>query len=182
MRKFALCTVLLFVGMPLLAKLSIDATGGFKLMIPEENAKSETYPVIGITANYSIPKMPISIRESFEYGHGSWIPTNIDGNLTDVNATLKTILLAVQYNIEMPSAPVSFYIGAGPEMVIFDSSERLGDIIYSFDYTDEGALIYAGGSVNMGVISLFTEAGFGMFFETLATNHVPINGGIKFNL
>jgi hypothetical protein len=193
MRKFVLCTVLLFFSMPLLAGLSIDVTGGVKRLIHQEYRASETFPVIGINANYSIPKTPISIRESFEYGWESKTIPRIEGDFAgyeyvvneyDVNATFKTILLAVQYNIEMPGAPVSFYIGAGPEIVIFDASEiPIGEgIKRSMDYNDEGALIYAGGNFNMGAMSLFAEAGFGIFFEEFAPNHdVPISGGMKYN-
>lgn len=186
MRKFVLCTVLLFVGMPLFAGVSIDAIGGVEILPLEGDMESEIYPVIGITANYSIPEMPISIRGSFEYG---WKPilAIIEGDEYDVNATLKTILLAVQYNIEMPGAPVSFYIGAGPELVMFDVSEVMVEgIKYGADDDEFGALIYAGGSVNLGAMSLFAEAGYGMLFEDLLeggpTNHVPIRGGIKINL
>ena len=182
MRKFVLFTFLLFVGMPLFAELSIDATGGVELLIPEGDMETETYPVIGITANYSTPGMPISIRGGFEYGWGSKVAV-IEGDEYDVDATLKTIFLAVQYNIEMPGAPVSFYIGAGPQIVILDADEVLaGGSKYSIDQNGVGGLIYAGGNVNIGVMSLFAETGFGMLMEENSPKNVPIRGGIKISL
>lgn len=182
MRKFVLCTLLLFVGMPLFAGVSFDATGGVELLIPEGDFESEIYPVIGITASYSVPKIPISVRGSFEYGWKSKVAV-IEENEYDVTATLKTILLAVQYNFEMPGAPVSFYIGAGPELVMFDVSEVMVEgVKYGASDDEFGALIYAGGSVNMGAMLLFAEAGYGMLFEEGTPNHVPVRGGIRINL
>jgi hypothetical protein len=182
MRKFVLCTVLLLVGIPLLAGVSIGTIGGVELLIPEGDVESETYPAIGITANYSIHKIPISIRGGFEYGRKSKIAV-IEGDEYDVTATLKTIHLAVQYDFEMSGLPVSFYVGAGPEIVMFDASEVLVEgRKYGANDDEFGALSYAGASVNMGAMSLFAEAGFGILFEEGNPNHVPIRGGIKINL
>ena len=182
MRKFALCTVLLLIGIPLFAGLSINATGGAELLIHEGDIESEIYPVVGVTANYSIPQMPISVRAGVEYG---WKPktVTIEGDEYDINTTLITALLALQYNIAIPGAPASFYIGGGPEILMLNADEVFVEgTKYSIDYNEVGALVYAGGSVNIGTISLFAEAGFGMLFEEGAPKHVPVRGGIQINL
>jgi len=178
MKKFAVCLVLLLASMPLLAigtGIGIGLTGGIEMMVPD-SGDSETYPAIGAVVDFSLPGMPIGLRGGGEYAWKSF-----EG---DVSSSVIFILLAGQYNIVLPGAPMNFYIGAGPEIAM--SSYSVGEI--SNTETDFGVLGYVGANYNMGGMGIFAEVGYGMIFaedETtgaLNYTHIPMRGGIKISL
>jgi hypothetical protein len=175
MKKLALCLILLFVSMPLLAGpigLGIGIGGGIELMVPD-SGDTETYPAIDAMVDFSLPGIPVGLRGGFEYAWKSF-----EG---DIKNTTMLILLAAQYNIVLPGAPMSFYIGAGGEMAM--SSVDLPDPLTDPDSeTDFGFLAYAGANYSMGNIGIFAEVGYGMIFSDPSGTHIPIRGGIKFNL
>jgi len=170
MKKLALCLVLLFVSTPLLAGpmgLGIGLHGGIEMMISSaEGAETETYPAIGGLVDFSLPGIPIGLRGDFDY---AW--KSADG----ATATSMIILLAGQYNVVLPGAPMSFYIGAGGQMAMRDDGADNTS-------TDFGFLAYGGANYSMGGIGIFAEVGYGMIFSDPSATNIPIRGGIKFNL
>ncbi len=172
MKKLAFCLVLLLVSTPLLAGpvgLGIGIHGGIEMMISSaEDAETETFPAIGAALDFSLPGIPIGLRGDFEYAWKSY---------DTFKATNMIILLAGQYNVVLPGAPMSFYLGAGGQMVMSstDIEEDEGD-------TNFGFLAYAGANYSMGGIGIFAEVGYGMIFSDPSATNIPIRGGIKFSL
>jgi hypothetical protein len=171
MKKLALFLVLLFVSMPLLAGpigLGIGVGGGIEMMVPDEG-ETQNFIAIGGMVDFSLPGIPIGLRGGFEYAWKS---------IDDVKYTDMIILLAGQYNVSLPGAPMSFYIGAGGQLCMGSS-----DIPDSEGATDFGFLAYAGANYSMGMMGIFAEVGYGMIFtDPESTTNIPIRGGIKFNL
>jgi hypothetical protein len=172
MKKLALCLILLFASMPLLAigtGIGIGVHGGIDLMVSSaEDAETQTYPAIGGLVDFSLPGIPLGLRGGFEYAWKS------EG---DVTATEMIALLAGQYNVTLPGAPISFYIGAGGQMAMANSGIEDAETV-----TDFGFLAYGGANYNMGSMGIFAEVGYGMIFSDPSLTHIPIRGGIKFNL
>ncbi len=193
MKKLALSLVLLFVSAPLLAGpigLGIGVGGGMEILVPgEEEAESEMAPAIVAGVDFSLPGIPVGLRGGFEYAWKSSNETLFGWDLGGVEASFSVmaILLAVQYNLILPGAPMSFYIGAGGEyaMTKMSSDEEGAEDVEENDF---GVLGYAGGVYSMGKIGIFAEVGYGMIFskdeDTGAENltHIPIRGGIRFSL
>ncbi len=175
MKKFAVCLVLLLASMPLLAigtGIGIGLTGGIEMMVPD-SGETQNYTAIGGVVDFSLPGMPIGLRGGVEYAWKSF-----EG---DVSSSAIFILLAGQYNIVLPGAPMSFYIGAGGEMVM--SSTDLPDPLPDPDgETNFGILGYVGANYSMGGMGLFAEVGYGMIFSDPSGTHIPIRGGIKISL
>jgi hypothetical protein len=171
MKKLAFCLVLLFVSMPLLAGMmgiGIGLHGGVEMMVPDEG-DTETFPAIGGALDFSLPGIPVGIRGDFEY---AW------KTIGEVKYTEIIILLAGQYNVVLPGAPMSFYLGAGGQLCMGSS-----DIPDSEGSTDFGFLAYAGANYSMGMMGIFAEVGYGMIFsDPESVTNIPIRGGIKFNL
>jgi hypothetical protein len=177
MKKLALFLVLLFVSTPLLAGpvgLGIGIHGGIEMIISsEEDAETQTYTAIGGLVDFSLPGIPIGLRAGGEYAWKSF-----EG---DAKASSIIILLAGQYNVVLPGAPMSFYIGAGGQMAM--SSMDLPDPLPDPDSeTNFGFLAYAGANYSMGGIGIFAEVGYGMIFSDPSGTNIPIRGGIKFSL
>jgi len=177
MRKLAFCLVLLFVSTSLLAGpmgIGIGIHGGIEMMISSaEDAETETYPAIGAALDFSLPGIPIGLRGDFEYAWKSYdVPF-----IGEYKATNMIILLAGQYNVVLPGAPMSFYLGAGGQMVMSST-----DIEGSEGDTNFGFLAYGGANYNMGSIGIFAEVGYGMIFSDPSGTNIPIRGGIKFSL
>ncbi len=175
MKKLVFCLVLLFVSMPLFAGatgIGIGIHGGIEMMVVDTT--TETYPAIGGIVDFSLPGIPIGLRAGGEYAWKSF-----EG---DASASSIIILLAGQYNVVLPGAPMSFYIGAGGQMAM--SSMDLPDPLPDPDSENNfGFLAYAGANYNMGMMGLFAEVGYGMIFtDPESTTNIPIRGGIKFNL
>ncbi len=173
MKKLSVCVVLLLMSAPLFAAgtgLGIGATGGIEMMM---NGDSENFMAIGGIVDFSMPGMPIALRGGFEY---AW--KNFEG---DISSKVMLILLAAQYNIVLPGAPMSFYIGAGGEMAMtsVDFPDPLPD---PDSETNFGFLVYGGACYNMGNIGIFAETGYGMIFSDPSMKHIPIRGGVKVNL
>lgn len=170
MKKLIFCLVLLLVSTPLFAGvmgLGVGVHGGIDMMISsEEDAETQNFTAIGGALDFSLPGIPIGLRGDFDY---AW--KSIAGN----TATAKIILLAGQYNVVLPGAPMSFYLGAGGQMA-------MGDDGAGNTSTDFGFLGYAGANYNMGMMGLFAEVGYGMIFTDPSTTNIPIRGGIKFSL
>jgi len=173
MRKLAFCLVLLFVSTSLLAGpmgIGIGIHGGIEMMISsaEDTTKTGTYPAIGAALDFSLPGIPIGLRGDFEYAWKSY---------DEFKATNMIILLAGQYNVVLPGAPMSFYLGAGGQMVMRSSDEPDSESDSNF-----GFLAYGGANYNMGGMGLFAEVGYGMIFSDPSATNIPIRGGIKFSL
>jgi hypothetical protein len=170
MKKLALCLILLFVSMPLLAGatgIGIGIHGGIEMMVVDTT--TETYPAIGGIVDFSLPGIPIGLRGGCEYAWKSYD----DYKVTDI-----IILLAGQYNVVLPGAPMSFYLGAGGQLCMAST-----DIPDSEGSTDFGFLAYAGANYSMGMMGIFAEVGYGMIFsDPESATNIPIRGGIKFNL
>ncbi len=180
MRKFALCAVLLLVGVPLFAGvlgLSVGATGGvelWKINIEDIELETETYLAIGLTVTFSPPFIPVGIRGGFEY---AW--QTEETPLADITYTEILILLGMEYSIAPPFSPLSFYAGMGPEISISGAS-AMG---MSYSETHYGVLFYGGLNFSMGLIGIFAETGYGIIFYEEATHtHIPIRGGIKIGI
>ncbi len=193
MKKLVVCLVLLLMSAPLFAAgtgVGIGLTGGVEMIVPgEEEAESEMCPAIGGVVDFSLPGMPVGLRGGFEY---TWKSSNetifgMDTEGVDVSFSAMIILLAAQYNLVLPGAPMSFYIGAGGEMTMTTFSVDVEGYEDESE-TDFGILGYAGANYNMGGMGLFAEVGYGMIFSkdeaTEAENmtHIPIRAGIKINL
>lgn len=176
MKKLMFCLVLLFVSMPLLAGMmgiGVGVHGGVEMMVPD-GEDTEIFPAIGGALDFSLPGIPIGLRGDFEY---AW------KTIDDVKVTDIIILLGPQFNLVLPGAPMSFYVGAGGQLAMS-----------SYDYpgaegaTDFGFLAYAGANYSMGMIGIFAEVGYGMIFsedeemEIPNLTNIPIRGGIKFSL
>lgn len=175
MKKLALFLVLLFVSMPLLAGptgIGIGIHGGIEMMISSaEGAETETFPAIGGSLDFSLPGIPIGLRGDFEYAWKSY------DTPVEFKATNMMILLAGQYNVVLPGAPMSFYLGAGGQMVMSST-----DIEGSEGNTNFGFLVYGGANYSMGSIGIFAEVGYGMIFSDPSVTNIPIRGGIKLSL
>lgn len=175
MKKFVFCLVLLLASMPLLAVgtgIGVGLHGGVELMVPDEG-DTETYPAIGGVVDFSLPGIPIGLRGGFEYSWKSYdVPI-----IGEYKATDMLILLAGQYNLVLPGAPMSFYLGAGGEMMMAST-----DIPDSESSTDFGLLAYGGANYSMGSMGIFAEVGYGMIFSDPSVTHIPLRGGIKFSL
>jgi hypothetical protein len=173
MKKFAVCSLLLMMSIPLFALgtgIGIGAYGGVEMMISSaEGAETENFPAIGGVIDFSLPGIPIGLRGGFEY---AW--KSLPG---DITATDMLILLAGQYNVVLPGAPMSFYLGAGGELAMGNSGAPDAET-----QNDFGFLGYAGACYNMGTLGIFAEVGYGMIFTDPSTTHIPIRGGIKLNL
>ncbi len=170
MKKLVFCLILLFASMPLLAGatgIGVGLYGGIEMMVPEDG-ETQNFIAIGGIADFSLPGIPVGLRGGFEYAWKS---------IDDVKFTDMIILLAAQYNVVLPGAPMSFYIGAGGEMAMAST-----DIPDSEGSTDFGFLAYAGANYSMGMMGIFAEVGYGMIFSDPSGTHIPIRGGIKFNL
>jgi len=181
MKKLALCLVLLMISTPAFAVgtgIGIGIGGGIDMIVPDgENAETQTFTEICGLVDFSLPGMPMGLRAGLEYAWKSY------DEPVEYKATNMIILLAGQYNVILPGAPMSFYIGAGPEMVMSST-----DIENSESESNFGFLAYGGANYSMGSMGIFAEIGYGMVFaedeETEAVNftHIPIRGGIKINL
>jgi hypothetical protein len=178
MKKLALCLILLFVSIPLLAGatgIGIGLHGGIEMMVSSaEGAETETFPAIGALVDFSLPGIPIGLRAGGEYSWKSYdVPIIGEYKLTDI-----IILLAGQYNVVLPGAPMSFYLGAGGQLCMASS-----DAEGSESSTDFGFLAYGGANYSMGMIGIFAEVGYGMIFsDPESVTNIPIRGGIKFSL
>jgi hypothetical protein len=177
MKKFAVFALLLSMSIPLFALgtgIGIGAYGGIEMMVPDvEDAETQNFIAIGGIVDFSLPGIPIGLRGGFEY---SWKSDSLP-SVGDVKYTDMLILLAGQYNVVLPGAPMSFYLGAGGEMMMASS-----DIEGSESETDFGFLAYAGACYSMGTLGIFAEVGYGMIFSDPSVTHIPIRGGIKINL
>ncbi len=175
MKKFAVCLVLLLMSTPLFAAgtgIGIGVYGGIEMMVSSaEGAETQNFMAIGGIVDFSLPGIPIGLRGGFEYAWKSF-----DGE-PEFKATDMLILLAGQYNVILPGAPMSFYIGAGGEMMMAST-----DIPDSEGDNNFGILGYAGACYNMGTLGIFAEVGYGMIFSDPSLTHIPIRGGIKINL
>lgn len=177
MKKLAVCLVLLMVSVPAFAigtGIGIGIGGGIDMMVSSaEGAETETFPQIAGLVDFSLPGMPMGLRAGLEYAWKSYdVPLIGEYKLTEM-----IILLAGQYNVILPGAPMSFYLGAGGEMAMASS-----DIEGAESETDFGFLAYGGANYSMGGLGIFAEIGYGMIFTDPSTTHIPIRGGIKFNL
>ena len=172
MKKLAFCLVLLFVSTPLLAGpmgIGIGIHGGVEMIISSaEGAETETFPAIGGSLDFSLPGIPIGLRGDFDY---TW------KSIEEVKYTNMIILLAGQYNVVLPGAPMSFYLGAGGQMAMMSSDAPDSDSETKF-----GFLAYGGANYSMGGIGIFAEVGYGMIFTDPSLTNIPIRGGIKFSL
>jgi hypothetical protein len=173
MKKLIFCLILLLVSTPLFAGvmgLGIGLHGGVEMLISsEEGAETETFTAIGGALDFSLPGIPIGLRGDFEY---AW------KTIEDVKYTDMLILLAGQYNVTLPGAPMSFYVGAGGQLSMFSSDEPGAETENDF-----GFLAYAGANYSMGMMGIFAEVGYGMIFsDPESVTNIPIRGGIKFNL
>jgi len=178
MKKLSVCLVLLMVSVPAFAigtGIGIGVGGGIDMIVPDvEDAETQTFTQIGGLLDFSLPGMPMGLRAGLEYAWKSY---------DTYKATNMIILLAGQYNVILPGASMSFYLGAGPEMVMSST-----DIEDSESETNFGLLAYGGANYSMGGMGIFAEIGYGMVFaedeETGTVNftHIPIRGGIKINL
>jgi hypothetical protein len=170
MKKFVFCFVILLVSVPLLAGVTgigIGGHGGIEMMVIDTT--TEIYPAVGGMIDFSLPGIPIGLRGDFDY---TWKSEN------DIKTTYMIILLAGQYNLVLPGAPMSFYVGAGGEMAIYSSGIEDDD-----SETNFGFIVYGGANYSMGMMGLFGEVGYGMIFtDPESTTNIPIRGGIKFNL
>jgi hypothetical protein len=177
MKKLVFCLVLLLISTPVFAigtGMGISLGGGIDMMVSSaEGAETETYPQIAGALDFSLPGMPMGLRAGVEYAWKSYdVPI-----LGEYKATMMIILLAGQYNVVLPGAPMSFYLGAGGEMAMAST-----DIEGSESETNFGFLAYGGANYSMGGIGLFAEVGYGMIFSDPSLTHIPIKGGIKINL
>ncbi len=172
MKKLIFCLVLLLVSTPLFAGvmgLGVGVHGGIDMMISsEEDAETQNFTAIGGALDFSLPGIPIGLRGDFDYAWKS---------IEDVKYTSMIILLAGQYNVVLPGAPMSFYLGAGGQMAMSSS-----DIPDSEGDTNFGFLAYGGANYSMGGIGIFAEVGYGMIFSDPSTTNIPLRGGIKFSL
>jgi hypothetical protein len=177
MKKLALCLVLLMISTPTFAAgtgIGIGIGGGIDMMISSaEGAETETYPQIAGLLDFSLPGMPMGLRAGVEYNWKSYdVPI-----LGTYKATNIIILLAGQYNVILPGAPMSFYLGAGGEMAMAST-----DIEGSEGESNFGFLAYGGANYSMGSMGIFAEIGYGMILSDPSVTHIPIRGGLKFNL
>lgn len=178
MKKFVFCLVLLLVSTPLLAGVTgigVGLHGGIEMMVSSaEGAETETFTAIGGMVDFSLPGIPIGLRGDLDYAWKSYdVPI-----IGEYKATTMIILLAGQYNLVLPGAPMSFYLGAGGQMAMSST-----DIPDSEGATDLGFLAYAGANYSMGNMGIFAEVGYGMIFsDPESVTNIPIRGGIKFNL
>lgn len=171
MKKVIFCLALLLVSTPLFAGvmgLGIGLHGGVEMMISsEEDAETQNFMAIGGALDFSLPGIPIGLRGDFDY---AW------KTIEDVKYTSMIILLAGQYNVVLPGAPMSFYLGAGGQMAMSSAEGTDSE-------TDFGFLGYAGANYSMGMMAIFAEVGYGMIFtDPSSTTNIPIRGGIKFSL
>ena len=184
MRKFVFCLVLLLASMPLLAGatgIGIGVHGGIEMLVydaPEGvEMDNDNLMAIGGIVDFSMPGIPIGLRGGFEYAWMS-LEEPLEGT-----ATTMFILLAGQYNLILPGAPMSFYLGAGGQMAMSDPGIEGMD-----SETNLGFLAFDGACYNMDNMGIFAEIGYGMIFSedetTGAVNftNIPMRGGIKFNL
>lgn len=182
MKKFALCFMLLLVGIPLSAGiLGLEAgiTGGVEQWkLDVEGAETQSLTAVGVTASFSPPIIPVGIRGDIEY---AWTTVEIEGvgeyKLSDV-----FILIGLEYSISPPIIPLSLYLGAGYEISTIgsDYSEYLWN---QSSLTDNGFLLYGGLNLNAGLFAVFAEAGYGKIFaEDNNYTHIPIRGGIKLSI
>jgi hypothetical protein len=170
MKKLIFCLAVLFVSMPLLAGatgIGVGLHGGIEMMVPDEG-ETQNFIAIGGLVDFSLPGIPVGLRGGFEYAWKS---------IDDVKITDMIILLAGQYNVVLPGAPMSFYVGAGGQLCMAST-----DIPDSEGSTDFGFLAYAGANYSMGMMGIFAEVGYGMIFSDPSVTNIPIRGGIKFNL
>jgi hypothetical protein len=181
MKKFALCSILLLLSVPLSAGilgLSAGITGGVEnWKLDAEGAETQSLKAIGLTATFSPPIIPVGFRGDIEY---AW--KSVETPVGDVNLSDIFILLAIQYSIAPPLSPASLYVGAGYEVSTIgsDYSEYLGD---EGSLTDSGFLVYAGVNLSLGLFAVFAETGYGMIFaEDENYTHIPIRGGIKLSI
>jgi hypothetical protein len=135
-------------------------------MLAPDGGDTETFMAIGGALDFSLPGIPVGLRGDFDY---AW------KTIADVKYTSMIILLGPQYNLVLPGAPMSFYIGAGGQMAI--SSAEGAD-----SETDFGFLAYGGANYSMGMMGIFAEVGYGMIFSDPSVTNIPIRGGIKFSL
>jgi hypothetical protein len=173
MKKLALCLILFLVSVPLSAGilgLSAGITGGVEMWDPNtEGSETQTFTGIGLTATISPPFIPINIRGDLEYAWKSY--TDEDVKISDI-----FILLGLERSIAPPLSPLSLYLGLGGEMSILDNGD--GESM-----TDYGFLIYGGINLNVGLMAVFAETGYGMIFMDRGNlTHIPIRGGIKVSL
>jgi len=172
MKKLALCLVLLMISTPAFAVgtgIGIGVYGGIDMMVSSaEGAETQTFTQIGGLLDFSLPGMPMGLRAGLEYAWKSY---------DTYKATDMIILLAGQYNVILPGAPMSFYLGAGGEMVMAST-----DIEGVDGETNFGFLAYGGANYSMGGMGIFAEIGYGMIFDDPSVTHIPIRGGIKINL
>lgn len=172
MKKLSVCLVLLIVSVPAFAigtGIGIGVGGGIDMMVSSaEGAETETFPEIAGLIDFSLPGMPMGLRAGLEYAWKSYETYKV---------TEMIILLAGQYNVVLPGAPMSFYLGAGGEMAMAST-----DIEGVEGETDFGFLAYGGANYSMGGLGIFAEIGYGMIFTDPSTTHIPIRGGVKFNL
>ncbi len=187
MKKLALCSLLLIVSIPTFGigtGIGIGIGGGIDVL-DQEGTRSETYPQIAGLVDFSFPGMPMGLRAGLEY---AWKYYDFS-ILGEYKTTWMVILLAGQYNVALPETPMNLYLGAGGEMALVGVSGGNG-IIGPIDESDShfGIIVYTGANYNMCKMGIFAEIGFGIVFakdeesETGNYYHIPIRGGIKFNL
>lgn len=181
MKKFALCTILLLLSIPLSAGilgLSAGITGGVEnWKLDAEGEETQTLKAVGLTASFSPPIIPVGIRGDIEY---AW--TDVETPVGEVKLSDVFILLAIQYSISPPLVPASLYVGAGYEISTIgtDYSEYLGN---ESSLTDSGFLVYGGLNLSLGLFAVFAETGYGMIFADDANyTHIPLRGGIKISI
>jgi len=175
MKKLAICLVLLMISIPAFAVgtgIGIGVYGGIDMMVSSaEGAETQTFTQIGGLLDFSLPGMPMGLRAGLEYAWKSY------DEPVEFKATNMIILLAGQYNVILPGAPMNFYLGAGGEMMMSSS-----DVEGSESESNFGFLAYGGANYSMGSMGLFAEIGYGMIFSDPSMTHIPIRGGIKINL
>jgi hypothetical protein len=191
MKKLALCTVLMLISVPLFAGilgLSAGATGGvemwqIKLDEAEEAGDMQNYPAIGLTADFSPPIIPIGVRGSIEYAWKSEKTTiPVYGDIT-TSISLLFVLIGLEYSVAPPLSPASLYFGAGYEIATISTSMTGGPLDTDVSETDSGVLFYTGTNLNIGLIAVFAETGYGIIFmEGGNIIHIPIRGGIKVSI
>jgi hypothetical protein len=184
MKKLALYTVLLIASVSLYARplgLAVGVTGGIE-RLTWEGGGTDNLTAIGLTATFSPPVLPLGIRAGLEY---AWKNYDYYGDTTNVTSSATfydfSLFLGIEYYIALPLSPLSFYVGAG-----FESS-RFGGEIFEIagllepgeSVTKNGFLIYGGVNLNVGMITVFAESGYGRIFYEVWNAHLPLRGGIK---
>jgi hypothetical protein len=183
MKKLVLYTVLLIASVTLYAGpfgLSVGATGGIERLTWEEG-DSDNLTAIGLTATFSPPVLPIGIRAGLEY---AW--KNYDYPYGDTNVTFYdfSLLLGIEYYIALPISPLSFYLGTGFELSRFGGELlEIAELLEPGEsVTQNGLLVYGGVNLNVGMMAVFAECGYGIIFSEVWNVNVPIRGGIKVGL